>query len=140
MSSSSACNRGERVDHIETTRRRKDGTILNVSLTISPLRNRWDRVPSSCRDSFPTFLAALRAGTPNAHELTHGAAQELFAAYDQTGDLCMTLQKPVDFTDYFRCYVIGPHARETEPLAGNNLTGMGSNSESIHCDNDGLQF
>ena len=30
--------------------------------------------------------------------------QELFAAYDQTGDLCMTLQKAVDFTDYFRCY------------------------------------
>src|ERR1051325_6515606 len=31
--------RGERVDHFETTRRRKDGTVMNVSLTISPLRN-----------------------------------------------------------------------------------------------------
>ena len=32
--------RGERVDHFETIRRRKDGAQVDVSLTISPLRNR----------------------------------------------------------------------------------------------------
>ncbi len=31
--------RGEAVDHFETKRRRKDGTLLSVSLTISPLKN-----------------------------------------------------------------------------------------------------
>lgn len=31
--------RGERVDHFETIRRRKDGTLINVSVTISPVRN-----------------------------------------------------------------------------------------------------
>jgi PAS domain S-box-containing protein len=31
--------RGERVDHFETLRQRKDGGLRNVSLTISPLRN-----------------------------------------------------------------------------------------------------
>jgi PAS domain S-box-containing protein len=31
--------RGERVDHFETVRLRKDGGVLNVSLTISPLKN-----------------------------------------------------------------------------------------------------
>jgi PAS domain S-box-containing protein len=31
--------RGERIDHYETTRRRKDGTIITVSLTVSPIRN-----------------------------------------------------------------------------------------------------
>ena len=31
--------RGERVDHFETVRRRKDGTFLDVSLTISPIRD-----------------------------------------------------------------------------------------------------
>lgn len=31
--------RGEMVDHFETVRRRKDGTLLNVSVTISPIRN-----------------------------------------------------------------------------------------------------
>jgi glutathione synthase/RimK-type ligase-like ATP-grasp enzyme len=32
---------------------------------------------------------------------------EFFAAYDQTGDLCMTLQQHIEFDQYFRCYVIG---------------------------------
>jgi PAS domain S-box-containing protein len=32
-------HRGERVDHFETRRRRKDGSLLDVSLTISPVRN-----------------------------------------------------------------------------------------------------
>src|SRR5579871_5961965 len=36
--------RGERVDHFETTRRRKDGTVMNVSLTISPLRNQQGEI------------------------------------------------------------------------------------------------
>jgi PAS domain S-box-containing protein len=31
--------RGERVDHFETVRMRKDGTLLEVSLTISPVKN-----------------------------------------------------------------------------------------------------
>jgi PAS domain S-box-containing protein len=31
--------RGERVDHYETIRRRKDGTLVPVSLTVSPIRN-----------------------------------------------------------------------------------------------------
>jgi len=31
--------RGERVDHFETKRRRKDGELIDVSLTISPIRN-----------------------------------------------------------------------------------------------------
>ncbi|WP_244427087.1 PAS domain S-box protein [Methyloferula stellata] len=30
---------GERVDHFETIRRRKDGSLLDISLTISPIRN-----------------------------------------------------------------------------------------------------
>ncbi len=31
--------RGERVDHYQTMRRRKDGTIVDVSLTVSPIKN-----------------------------------------------------------------------------------------------------
>ncbi len=31
-------NRGERIEHYETLRRRKDGTFLNVSLSVSPIR------------------------------------------------------------------------------------------------------
>jgi len=32
-------HRGERVDHYETVRRRKDGGLINISLTVSPVRN-----------------------------------------------------------------------------------------------------
>ena len=33
--------------------------------------------------------------------------EDFFAAYDTTRTLCMTLQAAVDFTEYFRCYVVG---------------------------------
>jgi PAS domain S-box-containing protein len=36
--------RGERVDHFQTVRRRKDGSLLDISLTISPVRNSSGRV------------------------------------------------------------------------------------------------
>jgi PAS domain S-box-containing protein len=32
--------RGERVDHFETLRKRKDGSLVDISLTISPIKNR----------------------------------------------------------------------------------------------------
>jgi PAS domain S-box-containing protein len=35
----SRLRRGERVDHFETKRKRKDGTILDISLTISPVKD-----------------------------------------------------------------------------------------------------
>jgi PAS domain S-box-containing protein len=35
---------GERVDHFETVRKRKDGATVDVSLTISPIRDAADRV------------------------------------------------------------------------------------------------
>ncbi|MDE3105305.1 MAG: hypothetical protein KGK08_09040 [Acidobacteriota bacterium] len=33
--------------------------------------------------------------------------QEFFAAYDQTRDLCMVLQRAVEFQSYVRCFVVG---------------------------------
>lgn len=36
--------RGERVDHHETLRRRKDGALVEISLTVSPIRDRAGRV------------------------------------------------------------------------------------------------
>jgi PAS domain S-box-containing protein len=36
--------RGERIDHYETVRRRKDGSLIDVSLTVSPVRDTAGRV------------------------------------------------------------------------------------------------
>lgn len=33
--------------------------------------------------------------------------EEFFKAYDRSRDLCMVYQKAVEFTEYFRCYVVG---------------------------------
>lgn len=37
-------SRGERVDHFETKRRRKDGSLIDISLTISPIKDRHGKV------------------------------------------------------------------------------------------------
>jgi PAS domain S-box-containing protein len=36
--------RGERIDHYETLRQRKDGSVIDISLTVSPIRNAQGRV------------------------------------------------------------------------------------------------
>lgn len=36
--------RGERIDHFETVRRRKDGALLDISLTVSPVRDETGRI------------------------------------------------------------------------------------------------
>ena len=55
---------------------------------------------------FPAFLKPFSGGGwKNVYKVNSPA--ELFEAYNQTGDLCMTLQQAIDFGDYFRCYVVG---------------------------------
>src|SRR5687767_109138 len=36
--------RGESIEHFETIRRRKDGTLIPISLTVSPVRNEFGQV------------------------------------------------------------------------------------------------
>ena len=36
--------RGERIDHLETVRRRKDGGLVEIALTVSPVRDRGGRI------------------------------------------------------------------------------------------------
>jgi hypothetical protein len=46
--------------------------------------------------------------------------EEFFKAYDQSRDLCMTLQRGVKFKEYFRCYVVGQekvHIMQYDPRA-----------------------
>lgn len=55
---------------------------------------------------FPAFLKPYSGGGwKSVYKVDN--PQELFRGYDDTGDLCMTLQSAVDFEDYFRCYVVG---------------------------------
>jgi len=36
--------RGDKIDHYETVRRRKDGSLIDISLTVSPIRNLQDKI------------------------------------------------------------------------------------------------
>ncbi len=55
---------------------------------------------------FPAFLKPHDGGGWRDVYHVHNH-EDFFRAYDQTRDLCMTLQAAVKFTEYFRCYVVG---------------------------------
>jgi len=55
---------------------------------------------------FPAFLKPHDGGGWRDVFHVH-SPEEFFHAYDQTRDLCMTLQAAVHFKEYFRCYVVG---------------------------------
>jgi hypothetical protein len=55
---------------------------------------------------FPAFLKPHDGGGWRDVFHVH-SPDEFFCAYDQTRDLCMTLQAAVNFKEYFRCYVVG---------------------------------
>src|SRR5256712_7582817 len=55
---------------------------------------------------FPAFLKP-HSGGGWKHVYKVHSPEEFFHHYNQTGDLCMTLQRGVEFEEYFRCYVIG---------------------------------
>ena len=58
---------------------------------------------------FPAFLKPFDGGGwRDVYQVR--SPEEFFAAYDQSGTLCMTLQRGVNFREYFRCYVINQDA------------------------------
>jgi hypothetical protein len=68
---------------------------------------------------FPAFLKPY-AGGGWKHVYKVHTPEEFFHHYNQTGDLCMTLQHGVEFKEYFRCYVVGQekvHVMHYDPRA-----------------------
>lgn len=64
----------------------------------------WDMVFGYV--GFPAFLKPFDGGGwRDVYKVD--SPEELFRAYDQTRNLCMVLQRAVDFDEYFRCYVVG---------------------------------
>jgi glutathione synthase/RimK-type ligase-like ATP-grasp enzyme len=63
----------------------------------------WESVFSYV--GFPAFLKPHDGGGWK-HVYRVDNREQFFTAYDESGDLCMTLQRGVEFDEYFRCYVI----------------------------------
>ena len=77
-------------------------TAQSMRNLIYPLN--WDEIFDYI--GFPAFMKPhLGGGWRNVYKVNN--REELFTAYDETGDLGMVLQEAIDFTDYYRCYVIG---------------------------------
>ena len=55
---------------------------------------------------FPSFLKPVDGGGWRDVHHVHNR-EEFFNAYDHSRDLCMLFQKAVNFTEYFRVYVVG---------------------------------
>jgi hypothetical protein len=64
----------------------------------------WDEVFQYV--GFPAFLKPFDGGGWRDVYHVH-TPEDFFHAYDQSRDLCMTLQRAVKFEEYFRCYVVG---------------------------------
>jgi hypothetical protein len=64
----------------------------------------WDSIFNYV--GFPAFLKPHDGGGWRDVFHVHNR-EDFFHAYDQTRDLCMTLQAAVNFKEYFRCYVVG---------------------------------
>ena len=68
---------------------------------------------------FPAFLKPYSGGGWKHVYKVH-SPEEFFRHYNQTGDLCMTLQRGVEFEEYYRCYVVGQekvHVMKYNPKA-----------------------
>lgn len=78
--------------------------IITESLRNLEYPLRWDEVFEYV--GFPAFLKPHDGGGWRDVYHVHSPG-EFFRAYDLTRDLCMTLQAAVDFSEYFRCYVVG---------------------------------
>lgn len=79
-----------------------------VGTTSRSMRNleyplNWDAIFDYI--GFPAFLKPHDGGGWKSVYKVN-SPEEFFEAYDETGDLCMTLQRGVRFKEYFRCYVV----------------------------------
>ena len=86
--------RGERIEHYETVRQRKDGTLLDISLTVSPIRNQegvvigaskiardiTERVRFEKRRTAQYAVASLLAGSFSLHEVGPPIIQTIAAS------------------------------------------------------------
>jgi len=77
-------------------------TALSMRNLVYPLD--WDAVFDYI--GFPAFLKPFSGGGWKSVYKVENPF-DFFEAYDDTGDLCMTLQQGIEFKEYFRCYVVG---------------------------------
>jgi PAS domain S-box-containing protein len=104
--------RGERVDHFETVRRHKNGTLLNISLTISPVRDSTGQIIGASKIARDiTELLNARQALARSHQELEQRVSE------RTASLQQALAQMQDFT-YSVSHDLRAPARVISGLAG----------------------
>src|SRR5437870_3729065 len=78
---------GERVEHYETKRRRKDGSIIDISLTVSPIKDENDRIVGA------SAIGRDISQAKRAKEALQGALQDLRHLTDELARSNSELQR-----------------------------------------------
>ncbi len=88
--------------HKELPNQTSDKSMRNLEFPLD-----WDSVFAAVGEH--GFLKPIDGGGwRDVYEVR--GRDEFFKAYDRSRDLCMVYQKAVEFTEYFRCYVVGRKA------------------------------
>ncbi|MCE7958837.1 MAG: hypothetical protein DYH06_13030 [Acidobacteria bacterium ACB2] len=91
----------------------------------------WDEVFAYL--GFPIFMKPAHGGGWRDVYKCHDR-DEFFRSYDETRDLAMMAQEAIDFTDYYRCYVVGRekvHVMPYDPRQPHHLRYEGARGRAI---------
>jgi PAS domain S-box-containing protein len=100
--------RGERIDHYETVRRKKDGSLFDVSLTISPIRNKAGRILGASK------IARDITERKRVEEELHNSAFIL----NHSGWAVATINAGTDGIEFCNAAFAQMHGRTVEKMMG----------------------
>lgn len=101
--------RGERIEHYDTVRRRKDGILIDVSLTVSPIKDGAGKVSGASkivRDVTERRLAEQRLQTV-MHELSHRSKNLLSVVQAMAQQTASRSPSTEHFLDHFNARIRG---------------------------------
>jgi PAS domain S-box-containing protein len=78
-------HRGERIDHFETVRQRKDGSPVDISLTISPIRNSRGKIVGATK--IARDITELRKARDRQHLLTREMSHRVKNLFALSGNI-----------------------------------------------------
>jgi PAS domain S-box-containing protein len=129
--------RGESIEHYETVRRRKDGALLNISLTVSPIRNAKGKITGaskiardiSHRKRNEEMLRQAQAElADHAGQLEHLVAERTARLQDTIGELeafsysmAHDMRAPLRGMQGFARTLLEEHAAQLDPQGRNYL-------------------
>jgi PAS domain S-box-containing protein len=111
---------GEKIDHYETVRQRKDGTRLAISLTISPLRNQNGDIIGASKIARDVTERTRLLAAAREHATNTGKLNEVGAVVASTLDRETIVQKVTDIATELTHAEFGAFFYNvTEPDSGN---------------------